>query len=226
MVTKVKLVAITDPKVQGVHSVEEFVAFAARVSNPSNQMNSETAPKLLAYLMRNKHWSPFEMVHIVMEVETTRAIAHQIVRHRSFAFQEFSQRYADPSAMGDMYVRSEARLQDTKNRQNSIETDNEGLNAWWASAQDDLMRRAQDTYKEAIGHGIAKEVARNVLPEGNTRSRLYMAGSLRSWLHYLQVRGPGSGTQKEHMEVAAGAKAIIAEYFPSIEELLNESNQG
>lgn len=223
--TKVKLVAITEPKVQGVQTVEEFVAFAARVSNPSNQMNGETAPKLLKYLMNNKHWSPFEMVHIVMEIETTRAIAHQIVRHRSFAFQEFSQRYADPAALGAMYVPSEPRLQDAKNRQNSVELDDEELKSWWYQEQAVLMQHATELYQEAISRGIAKEVARNPLPEGLTKSRLYMAGSLRSWLHYLQVRGPGSGTQKEHMDVAAGAKTIIIEHFPSIAGLLELQNE-
>lgn len=220
--TKVRLVALTKPHIQGVHTAEEFVAFAARISNPSNQMNTETAPKLLSYLMKNKHWSPFEMVHMVLEIETSRAIAHQIVRHRSFAYQEFSQRYADPKAMGSMFVHSEARLQDTKNRQNSIVTDDEDLQIWWEQEQSVMVQHAKELYTEAIERGLAKEVARNVLPEGLTRSRLYMAGSLRSWIHYLQVRGPGSGTQKEHMEVAAQAHKIIAEHFPSIAGLLDE----
>lgn len=218
--TSVKTVAITVPTIEGVNTAEDFVAYAARVSNPGNQMNTETAPKLLKYLLNAGHWSPFEMVHVVLEIETTRAIAHQIVRHRSFAFQEFSQRYADPKALGDMYVPSEARLQDTKNRQNSVENNDKELADLWREKQDAVAKLAQETYTWAISNGLAKEVARNPLPEGNTKSRLYMAGSLRSWIHYIWARGPGSGTQKEHMEVAAGAKARIIERFPAISELL------
>lgn len=219
--TNVQLVAITAPVIPGIHSADEFIAYAARVSNPSNQMNTATSGKLLAYLIKHKHWSPFEMASMTVAIETTRVIAHQIVRHRSFSFQEFSQRYADPAAMGEMYVRSEARLQDTKNRQNSIVTEDDGLRAWWDDAQYSLMTNAQDLYKEAIELGIAKEVARNVLPEGLTKSRLYMAGTIRSWIHYLQARGPGSGTQKEHMDVAAEVLPILAEHFPSVTEALN-----
>lgn len=218
--TSVKTVAITVPTIDGVSTAEDFVAYAARVSNPGNQMNTETAPKLLKYLLKAGHWSPFEMVHVVLEIETTRAIAHQIVRHRSFAFQEFSQRYADPKALGEMYVPSEARLQDAKNRQNSIENSDKELADLWREKQDAVATLAQETYTWGITNGLAKEVARNVLPEGNTKSRLYMAGSLRSWIHYIWARGPGSGTQKEHMEVAAGAKACILERFPAISELL------
>lgn len=223
--TSVKIVALTKPTIEGVNTAEEFVAYAARVSNPANQMNTETAPKLLKYLMNNKHWSPFEMVHIVMEIETTRAIAHQVVRHRSFAYQEFSQRYADPKALGNMYVPSEARIQDTKNRQNSIETDDVELLQIWREKQDEVMRLATDAYTWAITNGIAKEVARNPLPEGLTKSRLYMAGPLRSWIHYLQVRGPGSGTQKEHMDIAALALVELEKHFPSITELLKEEEE-
>lgn len=219
---KVRTVAVTKPLIEGVETAEDFVAYAARVSNPGNQMNTETAPKLLKYLLKAGHWSPFEMVHVVLEIETTRAIAHQIVRHRSFAFQEFSQRYADPAALGNMFVPSEARLQDTKNRQNSIETGDTDLQFWWGEVQDTITSLAKQAYTEAIDRGMAKEVARNVLPEGLTKSRLYMAGSLRSWIHYIWARGPGSGTQKEHMEVGAGAKACILEHFPAISELLED----
>lgn len=222
--TKVRLVSITQPVIDGISSADEFIAYAARVSNPGNQMNTETSGKLLKYLIKHGHWSPFEMVSMTVEIETTRAIAHQIVRHRSFSFQEFSQRYADPKALGEMYVPSEARLQDAKNRQNSIVTDDKSIKSWWLASQNRLMQEAQYIYSQAIEYGLAKEVARNVLPEGLTKSRLYMAGTVRSWIHYLGARGPGSGTQKEHMEVAAGIVPIMQEHFPSVVEALN--NQG
>lgn len=220
--TKVNISAITQPRVSGVNTAEEFVAYAARVSNPGNQMNTLTATKLVKYLYDHKHWSPFEMVSVTMEIETTRAIAHQIVRHRSFSFQEFSQRYADPKALGDVYVPSEARLQDHKNRQNSVETEDNELHAIWREKQDEVFRTAMDAYTWAVTNGIAKEVARNPLPEGMTKSRLYMAGTLRSWIHYVQARGPGSGTQKEHMEIAAQALPLLLEEFPSLTELLGQ----
>lgn len=217
--TKVKLVAITEPKVEGIHTAEEFVAYAARVSNPGNQMNSETAPKLLQYLIKNKHWSPLEMVSIVMEITTTRDIAHQIVRHRSFAFQEFSQRYANVNEMG--FVSREARLQDSKNRQSSLETNDSELITVWEDKQTAVLILAKNAYNWAITNGIAKEQARAVLPEGMTQTKLYMAGSLRSWLHYCMLRKP-EGTQKEHRRVAVLASNILAEQFPSISNLINE----
>lgn len=212
--------AITKPLVDGLNSAEDFVAYTARVSNPGNQLNTETAPKLLKYLVNNQHWSPFEMVHVVMQIDTTRDIAHQIVRHRSFAFQEFSQRYANVEHMG--FTLSEARLQDNKNRQNSLETDNESLQGAWIEWQEYLIREAKQIYVWAIKEGIAKEVARKVLPEGLTNSRLYMAGSLRSWLHYIAIRAHPA-TQKEHRVLAEQAKVIIAEQFPSLEEILNDN---
>ena len=193
---------------------DEFIAYTARVSNPSNQHNTLTAPKLLKYLINNKHWSPFEMVSITMEINTTRDISHQIIRHRSFSFQEFSQRYADPTK--DMqFVTREARLQDQKNRQNSIETDDEKLANDWLDKQAANMGVAQNAYEWAIRNGIAKEQARVVLPEGLTSTRLYMAGSLRSWLHYIDVRAE-EGTQKEHRQVVLAAQREILDHFPSL----------
>ena len=206
-----KIVAITDPLVEGVDTADQFIAYAARVSNPSNQMNNETSEKLLKYCIRNKHFSVFEMVNVVMEIETTRDIARQVLRHRSFAFQEFSQRYADPTKdLG--FVTREARLQDTKNRQNSVETDDKELADWWVRAQLEVWGTADLVYREAINAGIAKEQARAVLPEGLTLSRLYMNGTLRSWIHFCELR-MGNGTQKEHREVAASAWNQLALYF-------------
>lgn len=216
----VKLVAATKPTIEGVNTAEEFVAYAARVSNPANQMNNESAPKLLRYLLKNKHWSPFEMAHVVMEIETTRDIARQILRHRSFAFQEFSQRYARADDLG--FVTREARLQDTKNRQNSIITDDEALAAEWERIQNQLLGIVKYSYNWALNNGIAKEQARAVLPEGMTGSRLYMAGTLRSWIHYCQARGPGSGTQKEHMDIAEKAIQQLEIEFPSISNLIKD----
>ena len=215
---KAKLVALSKPFVEGVDSAEELVAYCARVSNPSNQANKETAGKLVRYLMNNDHWSPLEMVHVTIEIETTRDIARQMLRHRSFAFQEFSQRYAE---VIDFSEPREARLQDSKNRQNSIEVDDPDLAYIWEAAQINVMNKAQQVYKDALANGIAKEQARAVLPEGLTTSRLYMAGSLRSWVHYCKLRR-GNGTQKEHKEIADACWAIIAEQFPSIAEALNE----
>lgn len=215
---KVNLVSYTKPagilENSEVQTPVDLVAFCARVSNPTNQMNSATSEKLIKYLMKHKHWSPLEMVDVTMEIETTRDIARQILRHRSFSFQEFSQRYADVSSFGEMFEYSEARLQDQKNRQNSVETDDEIIRDMWDSYQKKVMRVSQEAYTWAINRGIAKEVARKVLPEGLTKSRMYMKGSLRSWVHYLEVRGEGSGTQKEHMEIAKEIAKVITELFP------------
>lgn len=200
-------------------TVDEFIAYVARVSNPSNQMNTATAPKLLRYLAKHKHWSPFEMVNIVMEIDTPRDIARQILRHRSFSFQEFSQRYADPTSdLG--FVTREARLQDMKNRQNSIETDDEKLQRDWNQIQSNMHDMARGAYKWAIDNGIAKEQARAVLPEGLTNSRMYMNGTLRSWIHYCQLR-MGPETQKEHREVATNCWYQIVEKFPSLKDALD-----
>lgn len=206
-----KIVAISNPLVDGVKSADEFIAYTARVSNPSNQMNSETAEKLLRYCIRNQHWSIFEMVNIVMEISTTRDIARQILRHRSFSFQEFSQRYADPTQdLG--FVTREARLQDTKNRQNSIENTDELLGMEWLNRQYYILEIVEENYKWAIENGIAKEQARAILPEGLTISRMYMNGTLRSWIHYCELR-MSNGTQKEHREVATSAWMELSKYF-------------
>ena len=198
---------------------QELVAYCARVSNPSNQMNAETSAKLIKYLIKHAHWSPLEMVSACLEINTTRDIAHQIVRHRSFAFQEFSQRYADPAEFGDQFVTREARLQDTKNRQNSIEIDTESdLHYEWQMKQQSVIDKAKEVYEWAIDNGIAKEQARVVLPEGCTKTRLYMNGSLRRWIHYIELRG-ANGTQKEHMEIAKACGKVIAEIFPLAEDL-------
>jgi thymidylate synthase (FAD) len=219
--SNVKLVGITKPvgfAVTGeIQTAEDLVSYCARVSNPNNQHNTLTAEKLLRYLAKHKHWSPFEMVHVVMEINTTRDIARQILRHRSFSFQEFSQRYA---AVTEMSEPREARMQDNKNRQNSIETDDLGLAFDWITVQNDLMRDAQNAYEWAIENGIAKEVARSVLPEGLTMSRLYMSGSLRSWIHYCELR-MANGTQKEHQLIAKECWGVITEEFPSLKEILN-----
>ena len=199
----------------------EEIAMMARVSNPSNQNNSKTSEKLVKYLIKHKHWSPFEMVSLTLEIDTTRDIAHQIVRHRSFAFQEFSQRYADPAAMGFPYELRETRLQDETNRQNSVETEDELLNKHWIQQQKRVMDVADGVYKWAIGVGIAKEQARAVLPEGLTKSRLYMAGTLRSWIHYVDVRTT-PGTQKEHLEIARQCGQIIEPFFPMMKDFVHE----
>ena len=198
---------------------QDLVAYCARVSNPSNQNNKETNEKLLKYLVKHKHWSPFEMVNACLEINTTRDIAHQIVRHRSFSFQEFSQRYANPEEMGEMFVHREARLQDKKNRQNSIGIDSESdLHYEWQMKQQKVIDVAKETYEWAIQAGIAKEQARVVLPEGNTKTRLYMNGTLRSWVHYIELRG-ANGTQKEHMDIAHACAKVIAEIFPLMKDL-------
>ena len=197
-------------------SATELVAFCARVSNPDNQMNSETSEKLIKYLMKHKHWSPLEMVSVCLEIETTRDIARQILRHRSFSFQEFSQRYADPTKDLEFEVR-EARMQDPKNRQNSIPTDDVELNSKWKELQKDIIRQTRYAYTWAIEHGIAKEQARAVLPEGNTKSRMYVNGTLRSWVHYIELRG-ANGTQLEHIDIANAVADVIAKIFPLAEE--------
>ena len=221
----VKVVAVSEPCIVNdggfILSVDEFIAYVARVSNPSNQMNTQTAPKLLKYLAKHKHWSPFEMVSICMEINTTRDIARQILRHRSFSFQEFSQRYADPTQdLG--FVTREARLQDTKNRQNSIEVEDRKLQDDWNEQQAIAIDAARAAYKWASQNGIAKEQARSVLPEGLIISRLYMAGSLRSWIHYAEVRTDVS-TQKEHREIAQMAWDEIVKIFPSLSEVLSDT---
>ena len=215
-----KIIAITKPLVDGIDTAEEFVAYTARVSNPSNQMNKETSSKLLRYCINNKHWSVFEQVFITMDIITTRDIAHQIIRHRSFSFQEFSQRYSNPTEdMG--FVTREARLQDTKNRQNSIEFEDVVKKQNWELKQNHLQHTAEQAYRWAIENGIAKEQARAVLPEGLTKTRLYMSGTLRSWIHYIDVRAE-EGTQKEHREIAIGARKEILQHFPSLREYWEE----
>ena len=196
--------------------MQELVAYCARVSNPANQFNSDTSEKLIRYLVRNAHWSPLEMVSACIEITTTRDIARQILRHRSFSFQEFSQRYADPVQELDFVLR-EARLQDTKNRQNSIETDNLALQAWWEERQRRVIEECKNAYEWAIAKGIAKEQARAVLPEGLTVSRLLMNGTLRSWIHYIQLRS-ANGTQKEHILIAKEIANVITKIFPMAQE--------
>ena len=212
-----KIVAITNPLIEGLDSADKFIAYAARVSNPGNQMNTGTSEKLLRYCIKNKHFSIFEMVNVVMTVETTRDIARQILRHRSFSFQEFSQRYADPTKdLG--FVTREARLQDTKNRQNSIEVEDDlELMSEWNKRQLSLIEKTSDVYDWAIRNGIAKEQARAVLPEGLTKSRMYMNGTLRSWIHYCELRME-NGTQKEHRLVAESAWNQLSVYFKFLTE--------
>ena len=218
---KIRLVSFSKPTDEflgeGVSNVQELIAFCARVSNPSNQINNETSEKLINYLIKNKHWSPLEMVSACLEIETTRDIARQILRHRSFSFQEFSQRYADPTQDLSFVVR-DARLQDTKNRQNSLETSDEELAKKWEQKQRKLIDLAKETYIWAIDQGIAKEQARSVLPEGNTVSRMYMNGTLRSWVHYIELRS-SNGTQKEHMDIAIAIAEVISTIFPMAERL-------
>ena len=218
---KVKLISYSKPTEEvsdeGISDAQELVAFCARVSNPSNQLNTETSEKLITYLIKNAHWSPLEMVSACLEIETTRDIARQMLRHRSFSFQEFSQRYANP--VEDLeFVTREARMQDPKNRQNSIDTDNSEIVNEWTSKQNEVIKAATNAYNWAIDSGIAKEQARSVLPEGNTVSRLYMNGTLRSWIHYIELRA-GNGTQKEHMEIAKACAEVIHIIFPMGENL-------
>ncbi len=215
---KVKLVSYSQPTEEfannGINDAQELIAYCARVSNPANQFNTETSEKLIGYLIKHQHWSPLEMVSACLEIETTRDIARQILRHRSFSFQEFSQRYADPTKDLDFVIR-EARLQDTKNRQNSISTDNPELQAWWNAKQQFIINYVKETYAEAIEKGIAKEQARAILPEGNTVSRLYMNGTLRSWVHFIELRS-ANGTQLEHQLVAKECACAIAAIFPMV----------
>ena len=222
-VSTIKLISYSQPTEElaqeHLNNVQDLIAFCARVSNPSNQMNKETSEKLIKYLIKHAHWSPLEMVSACLEINTTRDIAHQIVRHRSFSFQEFSQRYANPEDMGDMFEISEARLQDEKNRQNSIETDDVLLQTHWEQQQRRIIELSKEVYDWALERGIAKEQARKVLPEGLTKTRLYMNGTLRSWVHYIELRG-ANGTQKEHMEIAHACAKVIAEIFPLAEELV------
>lgn len=216
---EVNLVALSKPSVEtGCHTASDLVAYAARVSNPANQNNTETAPRLLKYLIKHKHWSPFEMVHLTLEIKTTRDISRQILRHRSFSFQEFSQRYAVSENIG---VEREARLQDETNRQNSVEvgSDND-IHHEWLHAQGRVRWMAEKEYKAALKMGIAKEQARALLPEGLTETTLYMAGSLRSWIHYCELR-MANGTQKEHMDIAKRCWEIIVGHFPELTEALD-----
>ena len=218
---KVKLVSYSQPSKEfqemGIGDAQDLIAFCARVSNPSNQLNAETSEKLIKYLINHSHWSPLEMVTACLEIETTRDIARQILRHRSFSFQEFSQRYADPTKDLDFVVR-ETRLQDKKNRQNSIKSENKDLNVEWEKRQKKVIDSAIENYKWAVENGIAKEQARAVLPEGNTISRLYMNGTLRSWIHYIQLRA-SHGTLKEHTEIAKACAQVISKIFPMTNSL-------
>ena len=216
---KVKIISHSQaPYDDSMHkaSALDLVAYCARVSNPDNQNNTETSEKLVKYLMKHKHWSPLEMVSACLEIETTRDIARQILRHRSFSFQEFSQRYADPT-VALAFEKREARLQDPKNRQNSIEVEDSKLDLMWKQKQENVIREAFQAYTWAVENGIAKEQARAVLPEGNTVSRMYVNGTLRSWIHYIELRG-ANGTQKEHIEIAHAVADVIANIFPLAEE--------
>ena len=205
----------------GLQDAQELIAYCARVSNPANQLNTDTSEKLIRYLIRHQHWSPLEMVSACIEITTTRDIARQILRHRSFSFQEFSQRYADPTQdLG--FVLREARLQDTANRQNSIAIDDPELETWWHDQQQLLIEQVKYIYTTAINRGIAKEQARAVLPEGLTESRLYMNGTLRSWIHFIELRS-ANGTQREHQDVAVACAKVIAKIFPMATELVAQS---
>jgi thymidylate synthase (FAD) len=221
MFMNVRMIGYTKPiDIIGIDDVQDLIAYAARVSNPANQMNTATSEKLLGYLIREKHWSPFEMASVTMEVETTRDIARQFLRHRSFSFQEFSQRYANPQDMENSFVVRDARLQDTKNRQNSVDTEDKVLQSAWVAHQNSVIARAKEAYDWAIDNGIAKEQARAVLPEGNTVSRLYVNGTIRSWIHYIELRS-GHGTQKEHIELAREIGKAINTIFPMSEQFIN-----
>jgi len=218
----VRLVSYSQPtgefRDMGIDNAQELIAYCARVSNPANQLNTDTSDKLIWYLIKHQHWSPLEMVSACIEITTTRDIARQILRHRSFSFQEFSQRYADPTVDLDFVLR-EARLQDTKNRQNSIEVDDPALEAWWDAQQKFVIDNVKRIYSEAVERGMAKEQARAILPEGNTVSRLYMNGTLRSWIHYIELRA-SNGTQKEHMEIARACAQAIAAIFPMATDMV------
>lgn len=220
--SSVILRGVTQPRnLEHIATAEELIAYAARVSNPSNQSNLETAPRLLRYLVANQHWSPFEMVHVMMEINTTRDIARQILRHRSFSFQEFSQRYASVESLG--FELSEARMQDAKNRQASIETGDSVLVQEWQSLQQQALDATTKVYTWALNNGIAKEQARRVLPEGLTHSRMYMSGSVRSWIHYCDLR-THVATQKEHRIIAVEARKCLLEEFPSLTNILENNN--
>ena len=225
----VKLISYSFPSSEtyekGIDDVQDLVSYCAKVSNPANQASMETSERLISYLIKHKHWSPFEMASACLEIETTRDIARQILRHRSFSFQEFSQRYADINSLGDNFITREARLQDTKNRQNSVYTDNVLLKKEWYNKQMALIDLAKETYNWAIENGIAKEQARCVLPEGNTKSKLYMNGSIRSWIHYIDLRA-GNGTQLEHRQIALECATELAKIFPLIKKLTLESTSG
>ncbi len=205
----------------GLDNIQDLIAYCARVSNPSNQANTKTTPKLLEYLIKHKHWSPFEMASATIEVNTTRDIARQLLRHRSFSFQEFSQRYADIRDLGDSIVIRKARLQDLKNRQNSVITDDTSLHIQWEQHQRNVWHTAMQAYKWAIDNGIAKEQARSVLPEGNTPSRLYVNGTIRSWIHYCELRS-SNGTQLEHMVLAKEIAAAIGQIYPKLLDFTQE----
>lgn len=213
---EVRLISVSLPRISGLKTAEDLIAYCARVSNPANQLNTDTSEKLLNYCVKNEHWSPFEMVSVAIEINTTRDIARQILRHRSFSFQEFSQRYADPSQLGTTI--RDTRLQDTKNRQNSVETDDELLKRTWTAKQEQIAHEAKLAYKWAIENGVAKEQARAVLPEGLTNSRLFMNGTLRSWIHYCQLR-KGNGTQKEHQIIASECWDILRDEFKFLNNL-------
>ena len=219
----VRLISSSEPTAElagmGIGDAQELIAYCARVSNPSNQLNTESSEKLIRYLIKHQHWSPLEMVSACIEITTTRDIARQILRHRSFSFQEFSQRYADPTKDLNFVLR-DARLQDTKNRQNSIETDDRELEHEWKIRQMNVIAASREAYTWAIENGIAKEQARAVLPEGIMESRLYMNGTLRSWVHFIELRS-GNGTQKEHQEVAVACANVIAKIFPMAAELVD-----
>lgn len=217
----VRLVAITKPTTEGITTASELIGYCARVSNPTNQENIKTMPKLLAYMANHGHWSPFEMAHMVVEIKTTRDVLEQMIRHKSFAFQVFSQRY---SVVTSPPVFRGARLQDPKNRQSSIETDDDDLQRWWASRQAAIAEITRETYQEAVERGIAKEVARSVLPEGQTPTTLYMAGPIRSWIHYCQLRC-GPETQKEHRLIAEECRLILLREFPTLSEIMNTTEK-
>ncbi len=221
---KVRTISYSQP-VEGElyvgEDVQDLIAYCARVSNPANQISSETTERLLKYLIKHKHWSPFEMASACLEIETTRDIARQLLRHRSFSFQEFSQRYADIRDLDDNFVLREARLQDTKNRQNSIESNDTWLQSEWDEAQNNVILASQVAYNWAISKGIAKEQARAVLPEGLTKSRLYVNGTLRSWIHYIELRS-ANGTQKEHMDLAVECGKVINKIFPFQEKNVSD----
>lgn len=227
---KVKLLSHSQPVrhvhsgelgVRGLENIQDLIAYCARVSNPSNQANTKTTQKLLGYLMKHKHWSPFEMASACLEVETTRDIARQFLRHRSFSFQEFSQRYADPNDMDSAFVIREARLQDETNRQNSIPNDDVALDAWWDAQQKFIIEHVGRIYKEARDKGIAKEQARVILPEGNTVSKMYVNGTIRSWIHYIELRS-ANGTQQEHQDIAVEIAKALSKIYPQILEFSND----